>query len=93
MTNTRKYWYNIWLNNHRKDVHKINTPEADQHFRLPNHNFNAHAKFTLIEQLNNIEPDKEMLRFRLKKREVFWIKKLKTLKPNGFNAELNLPNP
>ena len=35
---------NIRLNNHGKDVYKTNTPEADQHFRLPGHNFNRHTK-------------------------------------------------
>ena len=28
------------LNNHRKDVNRQNAPQADQHFKLPNHNFN-----------------------------------------------------
>ena len=37
------------------------TQEADQHFRLPGHNFNWHAKFTLLEQLNKTELDKELL--------------------------------
>ena len=50
--------FNIRLNNHRKDVHKTNTPEADQHFRLPHHNFNRQAKFTLIKRLNNTELDR-----------------------------------
>ena len=69
--------FNIRLNNHRKDVYKTNTPEAHQHFRLPGHNFNRHAKFTIIEQLNNADLDKELLTFRLKKRRDFWIHKLK----------------
>ena len=30
---------------------------------------------------------------KLKKRENFWIIKLKTLQPYGFNYELNFPNP
>ena len=84
--------FNIRLNNHRNDVHKTNTPEADQHFRLSGHNFDRRAKFTVIEQLNNIELDKKLLTFRLKKRESFWIHKLKTLELHGFNAEFNFPN-
>ena len=76
--------FNIRLNNHRNDVHKTNMPEADQHFRLPGHNFNRHAKFTLIEQSNNTEFDKELLTFGLKKRKDFWIHKLKY----GFNSDL-----
>ena len=85
--------FNTRLNIHRNYVYKTNTPEEDQYFRLPGHNFNRHAKFTLLEQLNYTELNKELLTFRLKKREDFWIHKLKTLKSYGFNAELNFPNP
>ena len=46
------------------------------------------ARFTLIEQLNNTK----LLIFWLKKREDFWIYKLKALKPHGFNARANFPN-
>ena len=56
------------------------------------HNFNQHAKFILIEQLDNINIDKDLVTFRLKKREDFWILRLKTLQPDGVNAELNFPN-
>ena len=45
--------FNIRLNNHRKDVNRQNAPQIDQYFKLPNHNFNQHARFTLIEQLDN----------------------------------------
>ena len=45
-------------------------------------------KFKLIEQLSNIHKiDKEILKFRLKRREDFWIQKLETLTPTGL--ELN----
>ena len=84
--------FNIRLNNHRNDVYKANAPEAVQYFKLPRQNYNGHAKFTLIEQLNNTELERELLTFRLKKRKDFWIQKLKTLKPIGFNAEINFPN-
>ena len=50
-------------------------------------------KFTLIEHLKNAELDKVLLTFRLKKRENFWINKLKTLKPHGCYTEINFPNP
>ena len=49
-------------------ITRQHTPEADQHFRLSCNNFNRHAKFTLIEQLNNTKLDKELQTFRLKKR-------------------------
>ena len=84
--------FNIRLNNHRKDVNRQNAPQADQHFKLPNHIFNQHARFTLIEQLDNMRIDKDLATLRLKKREDFWIETLKTLHPYGLNAELNFPN-
>ena len=82
--------FNIRLNNHRKDVNNPKSIPANFHFRKPGHSFNLHAKFTLIEQLSNIHTtDKETLKFRLKRREDFWIQKLETLTPKGLNQELN----
>ena len=63
--------HSIRLNNHRKDVNRQNAPEADQHFKLPNHNFNQHVRFTLIEQLDNMKINKDLATPRLKKREDF----------------------
>ena len=54
------------LNNHRKDVDKQNSLQADQHFQLPGYNFNKHSRFTLIEQLDDTNIDKELLKYRLK---------------------------
>ena len=34
------------LNNHQKSVNKQNSLQLDQHFWLPGHNFNKHAKLT-----------------------------------------------
>ena len=87
--------FNLKLNNHRKDIIKRSSLQADQHFRLPAHNFNKHAKFTLIEQLNDTNIGKKILKYRLKKREDFSIVKLKPLQPHGFtvNAEFSFPNP
>ena len=84
--------FNIRLNNRRKDVSRQNASQADQHFKLPNHNFNQNARFTLIEQQDNMRIDKDLATLRLKKREDFWIETLKTLHRYGLNAELNLPN-
>lgn len=80
--------FNLRLNNYHKDVHINDLPQADQH-QLPHCKFNQHTKFTLIEQLHNLDIDKELATLRLKKQEDFWIMKLKSLHPN---AELNLPN-
>ena len=44
----------------------------------------------IIEQLQDTEKiSKEILKERLKTRETFWIKKLKTLTPLGLNHDLN----
>ena len=47
--------FNIRLNNHRKDANGKNPKavSASIHFKQPGHNFNKHAKFTLIEQTKN----------------------------------------
>ena len=59
-----------------------------QHFQQENHNFNKHSKFTIIDQLKNTSKSKETLTQRLIERENFWILKLDTLYPKGFNIEL-----
>ena len=73
--------FNIRLNNHRKDANG-NNPKAipaSIHFEQPGHNFNKHAKFALIEQINNtINTDINIIKRRLKRREDFWILKLDT---------------
>ena len=63
---------------------------ACNHFKINGHNFMKRAKFTLIEQLTEISHvSKDILRLRLKRREDFWIIKLKTLAPKRLNQELN----
>ena len=62
------------LNNYRKDVNRQNALQVDQHLKLPNHNFSQHARFTLIEQLGNVNIEKDLAILHLKKREDFWIK-------------------
>ena len=71
--------FSLRQDNHRKDVNKQNSLQSDQHFRLPGHNCNRHAKFTLTGQLNDTTIGKELLLYRLKKREDFWIQILKTV--------------
>ena len=46
--------FNTRLNNHLKDLNRKNGLQADNHFKLPNHNFHQHARFTLIEQLHTM---------------------------------------
>ena len=57
------------------DVNRQNVSQADQHFKLPNHNY--------------VNIDKDSATLRLKKREDFLVQKLKILHPYGLNAELN----
>ena len=63
--------FNIRLNNHSKDANG-NNPKAipaSIRFKQPDHNFNKHAKFTLIEQVDNtINTDIDPIKIRLKKR-------------------------
>ena len=81
--------FNIRLNNRRKDSKNKNPILACKHFQNSNHNFQRDAKFTLIEQITKSFTTTEQLRLLLKKRENFWILKLKTLYPDGLNQELN----
>ena len=46
--------FKIRLKNHHKDVNRQNAPQADQHFKLSYCNFNQNARFTLTEQLDNV---------------------------------------
>ena len=48
------------------------------------------ANLYIIEELRNINTNPiETLKLRLREKENFWIKKLKTLTPYGLNQELN----
>ena len=78
--------FNIELYNQREDVNRQNAPQADYHFKLPHYNFNQNARFTLIEQLDNMKINKDLATLRLKKREDFWIEILKTLHANGLKC-------
>ena len=79
--------FDIRLNNHRKDVKYAKAIPAAKHFNQTGHNFNLHAKFIIIEQLQDIKKTStEILKERLKTQETFWIKKLKTLTPSGLKT-------
>ena len=56
-----------------------------KHFQQGSHNFNNHAKFTIIVQLTKTSKSKETLTERLIISENFWILKLVTLYPKVFN--------
>ena len=60
-----------------------------KHFHDSNQNFQRDVKFTIIEQITKTFTTTEQLLLLLKKRENFWILKLKTLYPDGLNKELS----
>ena len=84
-----KYSINLRINTHRNDVWRIDGPPCDKHFQMLGHNFNAHAKFTIIEEVY-----KSLLKLKicsLLEHRDFWILKLQTLSPQGLNISLNYP--
>ena len=80
---------NIRINKHRDDVSREDAIQVCRHFNQTSHNFKDHARFTIIETLKDQNKDLATKRRTLEDREDFWIKKLKTLTPNGFNQTLN----
>ena len=58
---------------------------------MPGHNFNAHTKFTIIEEFCNKSLSKLKIRSMLEHRKDFWILKLQTLSQQGLNISLNYP--
>ena len=84
---------NLRTNNHRSDSKKSDSIEVDKHFYdNKDHDFEKYAKVTLIERLRNPEyMTAEEITYNLEKREDFWILKLNTLQPDGFNVSLNHP--
>ena len=62
---------------------------ACKHFQQESHNFNKHVKFTIIHQLTNTSKSKETLTQQCIEKEKFWILKLDTLCPKGFNMGLS----
>ena len=84
--------FNIRLNNHRTNAYhptKDSIP-ACKHFHGDGHDFNRDAKFTIIEQIRNTNGKTQtQINKIILQRENFWIIKLKTLTPHGFNQELN----
>ncbi len=80
---------NIRINKHRNDVFRDDAIHVCQHFKQPGHNFTRDAKITIIEELKKKDLQTSTIRKILEQREDFWIIKLKTLHPQGFNMELN----
>ena len=77
------------ITKHRFDAKDPKSIQVDRHFLLPGHNFDRDFKLTIIEEITSYNMSKEKIRDTLMHREDFWILKLGTLQPNGFNEGLN----
>ena len=86
-----KYSLNLRMSTHRNDVWRTDGPPSDTNFQMPGHDFNVHAKFTIIEEVCNKSLSKLKIHSLLEHREDFWILKLQTLVPQGLNISLNYP--
>ena len=79
------------INKHRNDAKKTDSIGIDKHFLEPGHVFDRDFKLIVIEEIAQRNMTKEQIRHTLLKREDFWISKLGTLEPQGFNDRLNFP--
>ena len=66
---------NLRINTHKNDFWSTDSLPCDKHFQMSGHNFNAHAKFTIIEEVYNKSLSMLELRRLLEHREDFWILK------------------
>ena len=80
------------VNKHRNDVNRPDSIAIDRHFSEPGHDFNCDFRIIVIEEVSKRNMTKEQMRNLLLRREDFWIVKLGTLHPGGFNDKLNFPN-
>ena len=80
------------VNKHRNDVKRPDSIAIDRHFDQPSHDFNKDFRIIVIEEIVSKNLTKEQTRKILLKREDFWIVKLGTLHPRGFNDKLNFPS-
>ena len=86
-----EYSLNLRINTHRNDVWRTDGPPCDKHFQMPDHNFNAHTKFTITEEVCNKSLSKLKIRSLLEHREDFWILKFQPLSSQVLNISLNYP--
>jgi hypothetical protein len=79
------------VNKHRNDVARPDGIAIDRHFNQPGHSFNRDFRIVVIEEITKKNLTNEQMRNLLLRREDFWIQKLGTLHPSGFNDKLNFP--
>ena len=84
-----KYSLNLRIKTHRNDVCRKDGPPCGKHFQMSGHNYNVHAKFTIIKEVSYKSLSKLKIRSLLEHREDFWIFKLQNLSPQGLNMSLN----
>ena len=82
---------NLRMNGHRSDAKKGDKLAVDTHFSQPGHNFERDARFTIIEKVKKSNLSQEELTNLLLRREDFWMERLQTIQPHGFNSGLNFP--
>ena len=80
---------NIRINKHRNDVFREEAIHVCQHFRQVSHNFNKHAKITIIEEVRHQNKSIMQKRTISLRNEKTSGQRLKTLHPSGFNKEHN----
>ena len=83
-----QYTVNLRINTHRNDVCRTNGPPCNKHFQMPGHNFNTHAKYTIIEEAYNKSLSKLKIRSLLEHRNGFQILKLQTLFPQDTTGSI-----
>ena len=86
-----KQQMNKRVNKHRNDVKRPDGISIDKHFDDPEHDFNRDFRVIVIEEITKKDLTDEQMRNLLLRREDFWICKLGTLHPEGFNDKLNFP--
>ena len=79
------------VNKHRNDAKREDSIAIDRHFQEPGHDFNRDFRLIIIEEITKRNLTTEQNRELLQRREDFWIMKLGTLEPRGFNDRLNYP--
>ena len=79
------------INKHRNDAKRQDSIGIDRHFMEPGHDFNRDFRMIIIEEISQRNLTKEQIRTTLLRREDFWMQKLGTLEPHGFNDRLNFP--
>ena len=65
--------------------------QFNKHSLEPGHVFDRDFKLIVIEEIIQRNMTKEQMHHTLLNREDFWILKLGTLEPEGFNDKLNFP--